>query len=425
MRKATAAAATFLSLLIARPLSADEERRYTELTGRGQSLFRIAVPPAIGDASPAERKTLQQVLGNDLELVGTFLVLSPRSYLADLDKEGIGIVPEKWNDIGAQAVVKVRATRGPGGEVRAEWFLYDPGKGAEPALARNYRDRVPRRLAHRFADEIVRHFTGQPGVFDTRIAFTVANPARQTAQIYAMDFDGHGVHQVSRTGPLSILPAWSPTGQLAYTAYLWNNPDLFLLAGGRAKRISHHVGLNTGAAFSPSGREIALTLSKDGNPELYVIGLDGAIRRRLTNHTAIDTSPTWSPDGSRIAFISDRGGSPQVYVMSASGGNPRRLTFSGSYNQEPDWCPRADCPLVAFTGRDEAGNYDIFTVNVETGELTRLTQGQGSNRSPAWARNGRLLVFSSSRGGLWVTTADGLGQKQVYRGRAETPAWSR
>jgi TolB protein len=110
--------------------------------------------------------------------------------------------------------------------------------------------------------------------------------------------------------------------------------------------------------------------------------------------------------------------------MSASGGGVRRLTFAGNYNQEPDWCPRRETPLVAFTGRDDKGRYDIFTIDVKSGAVKRLTQGQGSNKSPSWAPNGRVLVFASSRGGLWISNADGLNQHQIYRGPAETPSWS-
>jgi TolB protein len=281
-----------------------------------------------------------------------------------------------------------------------------------------------RSLAHRFGDEVVKYYTNERGIFTTKIAFAAGNPRNATSHVYAMDYDGYGVYRVSNTGNLNLLPAWSPSGQIAYTSYLWKNPDLFLTSGGRASRISKYPGLNTGAAFSPDGR-IALTLSKDGNPEIYVMSASGGGARRLTNHPAIDASPSWSPDGGRIAFVSNRGGSPQVYIMSASGGGVRRLTFKGNYNQEPSWCPRKDTPLIAFTGRDEAGHYDIFTVNVDSGEMKRLTQREGSNKSPSWAPNGKLLVFSSSRGGLWLMNADGLNQHQVHKGGGQTPSWSR
>jgi len=403
-------------------------RQYTEIAGSGQTLYRIAVAPVVrsGAGVDADALALQQVLARDLTLIGLFKVLSTRGFLADLSAEGTGLDPQRWADVGAQAVVKARVSRGAGG-LQVEWYLYDLGRGATPVLLRRDAGPNARRLAHRFGDAIVTYFTREPGIFLTRLAFAAGSARRGLSQIYVSDYDGYGVQLVSRTGQQNLLPAWGPGGGLIYTSLLWNNPDLFLIRGpgARAQRISRQPGLNTGGAWSPDGQRIAVTLSKDGNAELYVIDPSGHILRRLTYDPAIDTSPTWSPDGTRIAFVSDRGGSPQVYVMSSAGGAARRLTFAGSYNQEPDWCPRRETPLVAFTGRDERGAYDIFTVNVMNGEVARLTQGQGSNKSPAWAPNGRLLAFSSSRGGLWLMTADGLNQQQVFRGEARTPAWSR
>jgi TolB protein len=180
-----------------------------------------------------------------------------------------------------------------------------------------------------------------------------------------------------------------------------------------------------GAAFSPDGQRIAVTLSESGNAEIYVLDRSGAILKQLTNTPFIDTSPTWSPDGSRIAFVSDRDGSPQIWVMAADGSGQRRVTRQGNYNQTPKWIPRKDSPpLVAFTARDNNLVYDIFTVDVDTGNIARITQGHGSNRSPTWAPDGRALAYESSRGGIWISTADGRTEKQVYTGNATTPAWS-
>jgi TolB protein len=404
-----------------------EDRQYTEISGTGQSLYRIAIPPVLdGGGAGAAAKTLQAVMTNDMTLIGLFKVLSPAGFLANLGKEGVGIELQPWINVGAQGVVKAKATA-IGGSVSIDFYLYDVGKGSSPVLTKTYKGAAQgaRTLAHRFGDDVVKYYTGDRGVFTTKIAFAAGNPRAKSSQVYVMDYDGYGVYRVSSTGPLNLLPAWSWKGQVAYTGYLWNNPDLYLASGGgRAVRISKQPGLNTGASFAPDGR-IALTLSKDGNPEIYTISPSGAIIARLTNHPAIDTSPSFSPDGGRIAFVSNRGGSPQIYVMSSSGGGVRRLTYKGSYNQEPSWCPRKDTPLVAFTGRDDAGRYDIFTINVDTGEMKRLTQGEGSNKSPSWAPSGKLLVFSSSRGGLWIMNSDGLNQQRVHKGGAQTPAWSR
>ncbi len=421
----------FVSCLLLLPASAgaQETRKYTEIQGTGQSLYKIAIPPVLdGGAGARATKTLQAVMNRDMTLIGLFKVLSPKSFLADLKKEGVGIELEPWVNVGAQGVIKARAMA-IGNKYSVDFYLYDVGKGKTPVLTKTYsgKKRSLRRLAHKFGNDVVFYYTKEKGIFTSKLTFATTSRRSRTSYIYVMDYDGYGVYKVSRTGRQNVLPSWSNGGAIAYTSYMWKNPDLYLVSsgGGRARRISKRAGLNTGAAFAPNGN-IALTLSKDGNAELYVINSTGKIVRRLTrNNLAIDTSPTWSPGGGQLAFVSNRGGSPQIYVMSASGGGARRITFKGTYNQEPDWCPRKGKPLVAFTGRDENGNYDIFTVNVKTGEVKRLTQGQGSNKSPTWAPNGKILAFTSSRGGIWIMNEDGLNQHQVYRGGAVTPSWSK
>jgi TolB protein len=397
-------------------------RKYTTIAGVGQSLYRIAVPPALSiGAMGSKPRTMTSVLANDLKLIGLFKLLNPKGYLANLKAEGVSIVPKDWINVGAQAVVKCRVVR-LGRRMQVEWLLYEPGsKGNKAVLHKSYTGRRARRLAHRFANDIVRYYTKKTGPFLSRIAFASGNPAKRRSQVYVMDYDGYGIAKISRTGKLNVLPALGPGGRVAWTSFLWRNPDLYVGRGrNRPRRISRRAGLNTGAAFSPSGKEIALTLSKDGNAELYVISTSGTILRRLTNDPGIDTSPTWSPSGGQIAFVSNRGGSPQIYVMSASGGGARRVTFTGSYNQEPSWSPKGG--KIAFTARDDKGAYDIFTISAGGGSLKRLTQSQGHNKSPSWSPDGRLIVFSSSRGGLWVMNTDGLNQHRISK-FGETPCW--
>jgi hypothetical protein len=33
------------------------------------------------------------------------------------------------------------------------------------------------------------------------------------------------------------------------------------------------------------------------------------------------------------------------------------------------------------------------------------------------------VAYESSRGGIWVSTADGRTERQVYKGNATAPAW--
>lgn len=400
---------------------ADDAVRF-RITAAGRDLYKIALPLALGD--PGLAQTAQDVLANDLALSGYFKVIDPKATLANLRAEQLTINAQDWKNIGAEGVVKARAIP-YGSDVKYEFRLFEVTKGNAPVLSKDYRGAAPsaRMFVHQFAAEVVKHYTGESSFFHSRIAFS-GDTGRRRRDLFVMDWDGGSVQQVTRSSQ-NILPAWSPSGgDLAFTSYMHGKPDLFLMAlGSRPRALSTRPGLNVGAAFSPDGSKIAATLSQDGNSELYLLSPSGAILKRLTSNPFIDTSPTWSPDGSRIAFVSDRHGSPQIWVMGADGSGQQKLTRRGNYNQTPAWTPRKDAPLVAFTARDEKYAYDVFTVNVDTGEMMRITEGHGSNQRPTWAPNGRALAYESSRGGVWISTADGRTERQVYRGSAASPAW--
>ena len=64
----------------------------------------------------------------------------------------------------------------------------------------------------------------------------------------------------------------------------------------------------------------------------------------------------------------------------------------------------------------------LAVLSLKTGKLKRLTQGGGRNEDPTWAPDGRLIGFSSSRGGIFVANEDGNNQTQVMRA-GTTPDW--
>jgi TolB protein len=406
----------------AQPAATDDAIRFRIQAG-GRDLYKLAIPLPIGDHAAAQ--TASDVASNDLALSGYFKVLDSKAFLANLVAEGLSLNPQDWRNVGAEGVIKARATP-YGNEVKYEFRLFEVTKGDQPVLAKDYRgpSSMARALVHQWAAEVVKYYTGEDSFFASRIAFSgSAGPKRR--DVFVMDWDGGGVHAVTRSSQ-NILPSWSPSGsELAFTSFMAGKPDLYVVpaSGGRPVSISARPGVNMGAAYSPDGTKIAATLSQDGNSEIYLLSTTGSILKRLTSNPYIDTSPTWSPDGSRIAFVSDRHGTPQIWVMSADGSGQQKVTRRGNYNQEPAWTRRKDAPLVTFTARDEKYAYDIFTVNVDTGEMTRLTEGRGSNHHPTWAPNGRAVAYESSRGGIWISTADGRTERQVYKGDASAPSW--
>lgn len=382
----------------------------------------IAVPHSTGDETAAADE-IYEALTLDLELSGIFEVIPRKAFLAD-PREPMGpagVVWNRWADIGAERLIKIEVTKGDEG-LKATFLLHDLAlKRVELSNVQEGRLTDARRLAHRYADELVKHFTKVPGAFSTRIAYV--KRVKGAKEIWVSDYDGKNAAPITERGGIAILPTWAPNGnELAFTyfkrslEYPNGHPQLWRanLGTGRTSAFTGRGDLNTGASYSPDGSKIVFTLSQGGNPEIYVINSDGSGLKRLTRSEGIDTSPVWSPDGKRIAFVSDRHGSPQIFVMDANGENVQRVTRQGNYNQTPAWSPRGD--EIAFTARDERIVFDIFVVNVETKEIRRITQDQGHNEHPTWAPNGRMLMFSSNRDGkraLYVSTADGSVQRRI------------
>lgn len=408
-------------------IDSDEERLPTmsenaplevEIWGGLRDLYKIAVPTPLGDGAMAQN--VREIAAQDLKLSSLFEVLDPKSYIADLQAEGLSIVKDPWVQIGAQGVSKCRVTGG-GNQAKLECKLYEVARGDKPVLSKTFngtRDNV-RGLVHQWVNKIIGYFTGEDGVFGTRLLFS-RRVSKKVKHIMTADWSGGNVGRVTKNKSINLLPAWGPGGSIFYTSFVEGYP--YLYRTGQREAVLSYPGVNMGAAFH--GNRMAVVLSKDGNPEIYVGGADGSGLTRVTNSGSIDVSPSWSPDGSQIAFVSDRHGSPQIFVMSAGGGGARRVTYKGSYNQTPSWCPRGGSNLIAFTGRD-SGTYDIFTVDAGGGQIRRLTQRQGRNMDPAFAPDCRSVAFHSSRGGIFISNPEGLNQNMTIKGSADTIRWSR
>jgi TolB protein len=432
-------AAAALALLCGALGEARAERPVIDLNGARVQPLPIALASAMGASKdpkdPSGTAQAQQqgaavmdVLAADFDRSGLFRLLDPKSFLADA-REGVSptaINFSRWSAVGAQGLVKAVAWA-EGDNVNVEFHLYDPAKAAEVLHGTYSANRVGlRHIAHRFADDVVRFFTQEPGDFQTRIAFV--RETEQGKQLVAADSDGFGVQPLTGAA-INLLPSWAPDGRtLAFTGFRDGAAHVYTVDA-----VTHAIhplismgDFATGASFAPGGARIAFSASVEDNTDVYLARADGTGVRRLTEARGIDISATWSPDGKQLAFISDRAGSPQVYVMEADGTRQRRLTFQGNYNQEPAWSPKGD--LIAFSGRDEHRNFDIYTVNVATGKVARLTQNEGTNEKPAWSPNGRHMLFDSTRSGrrqIWQMTADGKNPRQITTEKlsASDPAW--
>jgi TolB protein len=404
--------------------------------GEARTKKSIVAFPTLVATNDAEGRlrSIREVAMEDLAFSGLFDFLNPTAFIEDSSKAGITFGSFKmtdWSAIGSEFLIKGRGSV-KGSELNLEVYLYAVQSGKQ-LLAKKYRASAgtARKVAHTLANDVLFALTGKKGPFTSKIAFVSDKTGKK--EIYLMDYDGFNPIKVTSRFSHAMAPAWSPDGkEIVFTAVTKNkknvrNHNLFVytVATGKMEMISNKSGINSGARFSPNGRQLALTMSFPGNPEIFLMNPDNKVVQRITNSYGLDVDPSWSPDGRWIAFVSDRSGRPMVYKMEASGANVQRLTYAGHYNATPTWSPQGN--KIAFAGWD-AGKFDIFIMNPDGTSIERLTKNMGNNEDPDFAPDGYFIVYSSNRKGkknLYITNIDNTVHRQITSdfGNCEAPRW--
>lgn len=257
-----------------------------------------------------------------------------------------------------------------------------------------------RRLAQQTVDAIIQKNFKElkvKGFCSTKIAFC-AQTASGVKNIYTCDIDGGDIQQITNYNALCVEPCWFPDGNsIGYSKYNRAGMDVIqtMLNPKRSRVLTSFRGINSGAAISPDGRNLAVILSPDHKVDLYVMPAGrGGVRRRLTSSISVEASPCWSPDGREIAFVSDETGVPKINIISIDGRNRRVLKALGSDAVTPDWS--SDNKIVYATRIQ--GVYTIAVYDLKTGENTRITDEPGVWESPAWAADNRQVVCKRSDG---------------------------
>ncbi|MEP6917282.1 MAG: hypothetical protein ABJC89_16645 [Acidobacteriota bacterium] len=407
---------------------------------------KYAVPDFIALTNDAETlaaaKTIGQVLWDDLDFEREFYLIARDTYKTIPPATSLEQVPlDQWKQLGADGLV-IGTVRKTAAGVLVQMRVIEVNTGRS-AMAKEYSGSLKdaRRYGHTISDEIHLQQRGLRGVARTKLAFTsdragelMKGPItdRNISNIYISDYDGFNQQRVTVNHTIDIAPAWSPDGKtIAYQSYRSSFPDIIVQyiyelreytkpANGSAEKA------NFLPAWSPDGTKLAFMSSRDnGNPEIYVVNRDGTGLRRLTTHPENDASPTWSPTGNQIAFTSNRSGTPQIWIMNADGSEPRQLTHETNCDR-PTWSP-APFNEIAYASRTGAG-YDIKIFDFATRSTKTVTDGIGSNESPAFSPNGRHVAFTSTRAGkaqVFVIDRDGKNLRQITKaGMNRYPNWS-
>jgi TolB protein len=181
--------------------------------------------------------------------------------------------------------------------------------------------------------------------------------------------------------------------------------------------------------FGGGGQKIAFVgvsvVANNLDNQIYTMNLNGTERKQLTSD-GNNSSPAWSPDGKKIVFRSTRDDPNQkalaaiteIYVMNEDGSEQTRLTFDDINQFNPAWSP--DGQYIAFSAGGE-----IYVMAANGSAPVQLTFNDVTDDYPSWSPDSTQIVFASSNGIFVMNVSGGSDQRQLTAAPGDTePSWS-
>ena len=131
--------------------------------------------------------------------------------------------------------------------------------------------------------------------------------------------------------------------------------------------------------------------------KLIVADYDGENRTDVARSSEPIMSPAWSPDAQSLAYVSFENRVSAIYVQTLRTGERRLVSARMGINGAPAWSP--DGATLALTLSRKDGDVDVYTLQLATQVLTRMTFDPGIDTEPVWSLDGKKLYFSSDRAG--------------------------
>ena len=115
----------------------------------------------------------------------------------------------------------------------------------------------------------------------------------------------------------------------------------------------------------------------------------------------------------KIAFVSERDGNYEIYSMNTDGSELTRLTADPALDAEPVYSQ--DGTSILFTS-DRSGNFDIYSMNADGTNVIQLTDNPANDYTPTWTPDGSLIIFVTERDGnpgIYFMNPDGSEQTDI------------
>ncbi|MBM82229.1 MAG: biopolymer transporter Tol [Planctomycetaceae bacterium] len=239
---------------------------------------------------------------------------------------------------------------------------------------------------------------------------------------------GHTDPHIDRT-ELAARELAAKGGRRRYQWDFDQHMDIYVVDvnGTKMRRLTDAPGYDAEGSYSPDGKQIVFTSTRDGDPDIFIMDADGSNVRQITNVDGYDGGPFFSPDNKWIIYRSDRKKEHMLQLFAVSVDGKTDVQLTDNLNQV-NWCPyfHPSGKYLIWSGADysrgpRGAHFNLFTMElkigdgtVKGGDVQQITFDSAADVLPVFSPDGKKLMWTSTRSEdetsqLWI--ADWLREK--------------
>ena len=192
--------------------------------------------------------------------------------------------------------------------------------------------------------------------------------------------------------------------------------SLFAILTAQAQGSSAYM---TEPSLSPDRKEIAFVSGGD----IWTVPSSGGSAQLLVSHQATESRPMYSPDGTRLAFVSNRTGNGDIYVLNLQSGDLNRVTFDDAADILDGWSRDGKWLYFSSNARDISGMSDVLRVPAMGGTPMQVSADRYTNEFfSAPSPDGASVAFSArglSNGQWWRKGHSHIDETEIWLKKGE------
>ena len=365
-----------------------------EIVKKAHNLPTINVAVSADSKNKKISQKIKNVIAQDLAVSGHFNVSNLNKSIAFQDTPNNKLMKENSIDLYLNIQIQQSAFDGMTLNVK----LFDVNSNAlvlNKSFSSTKEDRYPF-LAHRTSIS-VNDYLKAPSIawMDKFVIFSRYLTAKKS-EIVISDYT-LTYQKVIVKGGLNIFPKWANKSQESfyYTTYNKALPTVMKanLYTGKKEQILKSDGMIVASDVSEDGKKLLLTMSPNGQPDIYMYDIEKKVKTKITKYNGIDVSGNFVENDTKVVFVSDRLKYPNIFAKKINQRGVERLVYHGRNNSSAS----SYKDYIVYTSREgnnefSKGSFNLYLISTKSDFIRRLTT-TGRNQFPKFSSDGESILF--------------------------------